>query len=261
VKISLPKMSTFAALLALLAGVAPAQQPDQCVVIVSLYWPGHDLTHSQVRVFRDAQHQDLVGAFPATDAEGKVLMAVAPGMYYLTAVVDTDNDGKLSAGDGLGFYGVLDPKQERPAPVEIKEKAFAIWIPISLVMGADGKLTPTGVTKPAPPPPPKSVTLSGQVTGLQATGLTVVYAVPKSGQGACYAALPAPEKGDFALQVAAGEYYLFAVQDVNETEKVEAGDLMAVFGYTPGQGRNFPTARTPAISPWPCSGGLATLAC
>jgi len=230
-----------AALLAALTLPCAAQEADQCMGIITLHWPGHDLSHAQVRVFRDAQRQDLAGAFPATSPAGTVVISVPPGTYYLTAVADLDNDGKVTAGDGLGFSGVVDPATDRPASVEVKDKAFALWLPISLQMGAEGKLAPTGVTKPEAPVAAKMVALSGRVSGRGATGVTIVYAVPKSGVGPCRAALPAPD-GTFTLQAPEGEYYLFAVQDVNETEKVDAGDRMAAYGYQAAQGRAFPSA-------------------
>ena len=218
-----------------------AQEADQCLGIITLHWPGHDLSHAQVRVFRDPQRKDLAGAFPATGPEGSVVIAVPAGTYYLTAVVDLDNDGKVTAGDGLGFSGVVNPATDKPAPVEVKDKAFALWLPISLQMGAEGKLSPTGVTKPEAPAAAKMVALSGTVSGRGAAGLVIVYAVPKSGTGPCRAALPAAD-GTFTLQAPAGEYCLFAVQDANETEKVDAGDLMAVHAYQAKLGRAFPSA-------------------
>jgi uncharacterized protein (DUF2141 family) len=229
------------ALLAASLSLGFAQEAEQCVGIVSLCWPGHDLSNAQVRVFRDAGRQDLVGAFPATSAAGSVVIAVPAGTYYLTAVADLDQNDKVTAGDGLGFSGVIDPTTDRPAAVEVKDKAFALWLPISLQMGADGKLSPTGVTKPEPPAATKMVALSGAVSGRGAAGFVVVYAVAKSGTGPCRAALPAAD-GTFKLQVPAGEYTLFAVQDANETEKVDAGDLMAVPAYQAAQGRAFPYA-------------------
>lgn len=226
---------------ALAATAAAAQQGDQCVAVVSTYWPGHDLSTVQVRVFRDPQRQDLVGAFPAAGPAGKVVLAVPSGTYYLTVVADLDGNGQLGAGDGLGFYGVTDPAAEQPQPVAITEKAVALWIPICLTMGADGKLSPTGVTKPETAAPAPPVEVSGQVSGVAAAGQVVVYAVPGSREGECYAALPAAPGYTFALQLPAGDYYLFAAQDVNDTERLDPGDLVAVHGYSAAQGTTFPT--------------------
>lgn len=234
---------TNVAILALLAVSAWAQDADQCIGVVSLVWPGHDLSHAQVRVFKDAGYKDLLESFSATGADGKVVIVAPAGSYYLSAVIDIDNDGKLSPGDGLGFHGVADPATDRPAALEIKDATFALDLAISFTMGEGGKLIPNAaVAKPQPTAPTKMVALSGKVTGIGPAGVVVAYAVPKSGLGTSYAAVVTAEKPEFTLAVASGEYYLFAVQDASQDEKVDAGDLMAVHGYTPEQGRSFPTA-------------------
>ena len=215
--------------------------PAQCLVVVGLHWPDHDLSHAQVRVFRDKERRDLVGAFPATDAGGKVVLTVAPGTYYVTAVVDINNDSQLNAGDGLGFYGVQDPNTQQPQPLEIKEAAAGFWLTISLTVLPDGKLAPTGAGPPTPPAPPARHTLGGTIGG--GTGAaTVVYLVPAGGRGQCFAAMAGAD-GAFELSFTAGEYYVFALEDANHTEGADPGDLCAVHGYTAEQGQAFPTVQ------------------
>lgn len=231
-------MSCLAILVAL---AAPALAQDDCVVVAALHWPGHDLSHAQVRVFRDKERRDLVAAFPSGDPSGKVLMTLAPGTYYLSAVVDTNNDGKLNGGDGLGFYGVEDPNTQQPQPLEVKAAVGAVWLPISLVMGEDGKLSPTGVRRPEAQAPPERHRLSGAVTGGHGA-TTVIYLVPAGGDGQCFATA-AGEGGAFELSFTSGEYYLFAIEDSNGTEGADPGDGCAVYGYTPEQGRAFPTTQ------------------
>lgn len=213
----------------------------QCVVVVGLHWPDHDLSHAQVRLFRDKERRDSVGAFPTTDADGKVVMAVAPGTYYLTAVVDINNDGQLNAGDGLGFYGVEDPATQQPQPLEIKEQASAFWLPISLTMLPDGKLGPTGVKPPLPQAEAPLRRLTGTVTGGSGAPV-VVYLVPAGGRGQSVAAVVGAD-GAFELRFTAGEYYVFALEDTNRTEGADPGDLCAVHGYTPEQKQAFPTVQ------------------
>lgn len=222
-----------------LTACAAAQEADQCAVVATLLWPGHDLSKAQVRVYRDKERKDLVAAFPTTDAGGKVAIIVPAGTYHL--MVEADNgDDKFGPGDGLGFHGVTDPNAEQPQPLEVKEKAWAVVIPISLMVGDDGKLGPTGVTQPEPPPPPKTFRIAGRLVDRNPRGLLFVYAVPKAGQ--CQAVKVAADS-TFALTVAATEVYLFAVQDVNDSLRADAGDLMAVHGYEPGQGREFPLVK------------------
>ncbi|MEN6643585.1 MAG: hypothetical protein ABFE08_14195 [Armatimonadia bacterium] len=235
-----------------LAAAACAQQPGDSVVVATVYWPNHDLSAVQVRVFRDKERRDLVGAFPAVDKSGRVVMTFPPGTYYLTAIVDSNNDGKLGPDDGLGFYGVLDPNWDQPQPLEVKAQALQIDLPIVLMMTGEGRLAPTGVKLPGPPAPPtapeppKYITISGTLAGRADKGPAFVYLVPK--QGACHVAAPDAE-GRFALVCPAGEYYFFAMQDTDENERAANGDLMAVYGYDPAQGTAYPSVQLAADMP------------
>ena len=234
--------------LCLLAAAACAQQAGDAVVVATVHWPDHDLSAVQVRVFRDKERRDLVGAFPALDNSGRVVMNFPPGTYYLTAIVDSNKDGKLGPEDGLGFYGVLDPNTDQPQPLEVKNQALQIDLPIVLMMTGEGRLAPTGVKLPGQdqeqpatvPEPPKYLTISGTLAGRAGQGPAFVYLVPR--QGACYVAAPDAE-GRFALVCPAGEYSFFAVQDTDENERATNGDLMAVYGYDPAQGTAYPLAQ------------------
>lgn len=234
-------LSVLACALPMLAQGQPAA-PAQCVVVVGLYWPDHDLGRAQVRVFRDKTRRDLVEAFPSTGAEGRVVVALAPGTYYLTAIVDLNNDGQLNAGDGLGFYGVEDPNTQQPEPLEVKEGAppAVVRMAISLTMLAEGKLAPTSVKLPPLEAPPvvKNCRVAGVVTGGSGR-LRVCYMVAADGSFS-RAALPGAD-GSFSVVVPAGKYYVFAAEDANETEGLDPGDLFAVHGYRPEQGAEFPT--------------------
>lgn len=244
-------MSRFRWLLPFLLLALPALAQDQqdCAVVVRLHWPDHDLSNAQLRVFRDAARRDLAGVFPATGDSGNLVMALPPGAYYLTAVVDLNNDGQLNAGDGLGFYGVEDPVTQQPQPLEVKEKFAAVRMPISLVMGEGGKLAPTGVQlSPLTPPPPTKICGVSGVLSNGLGGLQVVVFVPTSGAGPCVAALPAPD-GTFSLVVPAGDYWVFAAEDANNTDGLDPGDLMAVYGYSAELGRQFPTLKVEGDMP------------
>jgi hypothetical protein len=216
---------------------------DACVVMVTVVWPDHDLSTAQVRVFRDERRQDLVEAFPAMDDSGRIVVAVPPGTYYVTALVDLNKNDKLDAGDGLGFHGVVDPSADRPQPLEVKDKLSSLRLVIALQMQADGKLAPTGVTLP----PPEAATpitwcqVSGTVSG--GTGKRqVVLLVPKSPRRPCHVSLP-DAAGSFGLTVAAGEYYVFALEDTTENEGAGPGDLFAVHGYMAEMAREFPVVK------------------
>jgi len=221
--------------------LAVAQPAEDCLLVVGVHWPGHNLAQTQIRVFRDPQQKELVAAVPAPDASGKIAVWLPAGTYYLTAIVDADNNSKLSAGDGLGFYGVQEPATQQPQPLELREPLKAVLVPIVLIMTPEGKLAPTGVRLPETAAqtetPPKPCLIAGMIKG--STGkLCVVYLVPPRGRFS-YVALPDAE-GHFSLSAPPGEYYLFAVEDANETEGIDEGDLWAIYGYQAEQGRLFP---------------------
>lgn len=220
----------------------PPAAPAQCVVVVGLHWPDHDLGHAQVRVFRDAARRDLVEAFPSMGPEGRIIVALTPGTYYLTAVVDLNNDGQLNAGDGLAFYGVEDPNTQQPQPLEVKAGVApaVVRMPISLTMLAEGRLAPTGVKLPVlvAPPTPRDCRISGTLTG-GAGKLRVCLVVAGDGSFS-RATLPAAD-GSFSLVVPTGKHYVFAAEDLNDTEGLDPGDLFAVAGYRAEQGAEFPT--------------------
>lgn len=236
-------MKALSLLLAALAvsSLALAQPaPEPVLVVGQVHWPGHDLTNSQVRVFRDKERRDPVGAFPTLDGSGRCLLPLQPGEYYLTAVVDLNGDQKLGPGDGLGFYGVTDPTTSEPQPLKVTADTAAALLLISLEMNPEGKLQATGVTAPEPNLADRLLTMTGRVSGLAEAGAAYVYLVPQGG-GPCSAAAVSPAAPAFTFTVPGGVYYLFAVQDANADERVGPGDLVAVAGYAPEQGATFPT--------------------
>lgn len=212
---------------------------EPLLVVARVHWPGQDLTNAQVRVFRDAQRQELVGSFPALDTSGRCVLPLAEGEYYLMAVVDVDGDQALSPGDGMGFYGVVDPSTSQPQPCRIQADTTEVLIAVSLVVNAERKLSLTGVTPPPPPTPRRALNMAGEVTGAAEQGLTCVYFVPTAG-GRCFAAVVTLPTGEFRATILDGSYYLFAAQDVSGDEVIGEGDLVAVPGYKAEQGEAFP---------------------
>ncbi|NPV47504.1 MAG: hypothetical protein HPY69_11125 [Armatimonadetes bacterium] len=212
---------------------------EPLLVVARVHWPGQDLTNAQVRVFRDPQRQELVGSFPALDTSGRCVLPLEQGEYYLMAVVDVDGDQALSPGDGMGFYGVVDPTTSQPQPCRITADTSEVLIVISLMMDTERKLSLTGVTEPSPPPPRRALNMAGTVAGAAEQGLICVYFVPTEG-GRCFAAAAMLPAGEFRATILDGEYYLFAAQDVSGDEVIGEGDLVAVPGYKAAQGEAFP---------------------
>lgn len=53
------------------------------------------------------------------DENGRYLIDVKPGQYYILAVVDNNKDGQSGTSDGIGVYGTHQPVRGNPAPVTV----------------------------------------------------------------------------------------------------------------------------------------------
>jgi uncharacterized protein (DUF2141 family) len=53
------------------------------------------------------------------DEEGRYLIDVEPGQYYIMAVVDQNSDGRSGTADGIGIFGTHQPVRGTPAAVTV----------------------------------------------------------------------------------------------------------------------------------------------
>lgn len=53
------------------------------------------------------------------DEDGRYLVDVKPGQYYIMAVVDQNSDGRSGTADGIGIYGTHQPVRGTPAVVTV----------------------------------------------------------------------------------------------------------------------------------------------
>ncbi|MBC7287108.1 MAG: hypothetical protein H5T86_03500 [Armatimonadetes bacterium] len=147
------KMRRFLSLPSLIVIVAaattlpyPARSEDMgeapgLIVFGRVFWPGVEWFPSgSVLAARDARFADVVQRVPISP-EGRFVLSLEPGEYYLMAAVDLDSDGKLSSGDGIGFYGVGGADQA-PKPLAVSAAAPMEDVVIRIVFqaGEGGKL-------------------------------------------------------------------------------------------------------------------------
>ena len=67
------------------------------------------------------------------DTSGRFVVLPEPATYYVRAMVDQAGDGKLGAGDMLGFYGVTDLLgDDRPAPLSVPPGALMTGVEIAI---------------------------------------------------------------------------------------------------------------------------------
>ena len=225
------------------AGVAAAPAVGQTgapfgpTVLGRIVWPDHDLSQAQVRLYSDKGLTKLVDQFPTGGRGGTFVLIVDPGEYYLMAVVDDNGDGKVNAGDGLGFYGVakLGEAGQEPKPLKVSADAMVsdVAIPIVAVLGDDGKPKAIAVEGPVVPAAPQGVpaTIGGKITG--ADGLKapvfvlVVRAADRSPAAVAEASAAEPS---FGFTPAPGDYQVFALADLSGDGELGEGDAVGVYG-------------------------------
>lgn len=227
-----------AGVLALAAPAAPgvAQAPLGPTVIGKIVWPEHDLSRGQVRVYRDRDFTDRVDQFGTGGPGGTFVLLVPPGEYYLMAVVDENANDTVDGGDGLGFYGVTQfaAEGQKPKVLPVAKDALVgdLRIPITAVIGDDGKPTPIEVTAP-PDIPPTGIPASvggalTDVADLEAAAFVLVLTA--SDHRPVAALLVAPGRPDFSFAVDPGDYHLVAVADVSSDRRLGPGDRVGAYG-------------------------------
>lgn len=242
--------AAFLGALCTVAWTQPADQPPSeegraVPIIGRVIWPEHDLSRTQIRVFADPQQQKLLDVFPVGGKPGGFVFALNPGSYYLMVISDQDGDGKLSPGDGIGFYGVTD-LTSRPQAFVVDEGAGAmtLTLPIAFEIAADGKsLERVVVQAPVPYASTREATVSGRVVGFgDPLGARYVLLTPLAPGFPPRAAVVNPDD-TFTLSAVPGTYQLLAVENINDSAAVDVGDLVAVHGYDAEMGPTVPALR------------------
>ena len=95
-----------------------------------------------VSLYSDEELKSLV-TIAGVGPDARFCVALEPGTYYAKATVDLEGDGRLSAGDMLGFFGVADIMSgERPQPLALGmgELRVEVVIPLTAQLDDEGKL-------------------------------------------------------------------------------------------------------------------------
>ena len=67
------------------------------------------------------------------DENGRYLVDMKPGRYFVLAVVDLNRDGKSGIADGIGIYGTHQPVRGTPAPVTVMEGKITPHVDIDIM--------------------------------------------------------------------------------------------------------------------------------
>ena len=238
--------------------VQTAQAREPARLTGKVIWPGHDVSHASVSVYRDeGLTQPYLSGIPQR-SDGYFSLSVEAGRYYLVAYVDVDKSGRFGAGDGFGIFGVTqwtDTSQNYQV-VEVREgqRVQGLNIPITArAQLEDGAVKIVPVSQYRPSEDQEFQTALSKATsgcrGRLILGDASDSAIDLSGRRALILAYtdlswkyragiaPVASSGDWALNLAPGKYYLMAILDNNGTNSLDAGDNFGFYGVENMRGR------------------------
>ena len=218
-----------------------------------IVWDGHDLSHANVSAYRDERLRNLyISGIPQL-GDGRFRLDVEPGRYYLVAYVDVDKSGNFDIGDGFGIFGITEwnnPEQKyQIIEIDNREKVRDIEIPITArATRIDGKFNIVPESQYQPSELEQfQVDLRTATSGCSGTlRLTQDEENPNSFASKDRKALilaytdlswkyragitRVEDSGAWSLNLSPGKYYLMAIVDNNNTNKLDTGDDFGFYG-------------------------------
>ena len=218
----------------------------------SVTWEGQDLSHTSVSVYRDEELKELYTSGIPQLGDGQFTIRVEPGRYYIVAYVDVDKSGNFDAGDGLGILGISDwnDKEQKYELIEVDngQKIRGLEIPITAratFINGNLKIVPTSQYEPSQLQQFQTA-LRTVTSGCQGTLRVDQGPVnPQSPLGNRKALIlaytdlswkyragiaPVTDAGTWTLNLLPGKYYLMAIVDNNNTNKLDTGDDFGFYG-------------------------------
>ena len=218
----------------------------------SVIWEGHDLSHTSVSVYRDAELKELYTSGIPQLGDGQFTIRVEPGRYYIVAYVDVDKSGNFDAGDGLGILGITDwndqAQRYQLLEVDDEQKVRDLDIPITAratYINRNLKIVPISQYEPSQLQQFQTAlrTATSGCRGTLRVGQGPVN--PQASLGNRKALIlaytdlswkyragiaPVADTGTWALNLLPGKYYLMAIVDNNNTNKLDTGDDFGFYG-------------------------------
>ena len=213
-------------------------------------WTGQDLSQTNVSVYRDEKLKDLYTSGLSRSGTGAFELRVEPGRYYLVAYVDVDSSGKFDEGDGYGVLGIKDWQNEtqKHQAVDIGANAAlkGIQIPITARLqnvGDELKLVPANVYQPSEYQQFKAeltraasgcrgILKDTKETGIAKDKRLILAYTDTSWKYRAGIAIVDAKTGQWELRLKPGKYYLMAIVDKNNSNKLDAGDTFGFYGVT-----------------------------
>ena len=228
-------------------GVAPTKRMTAALG-GRVIWDGHDLSHTSVSVYRDEKLKELYANAIPEFGDGRFTLRVEPGRYYLVAYVDVDRSGSFDIGDALGIFGITDWNNQGQTyqVVEVREgrKVSGLNIPITArAVLVDGALKTVAVSQYEPSHLQQFQTeLRKATSGCNGTLTFGEHRKPAPNSKVLILAYtdlswkyraglaPVADSGEWGLNLPPGKYYLMAIVDNNNTNKLDTGDDFGFYG-------------------------------
>ena len=218
----------------------------------SVTWEGQDLSHTSISVYRDEKLRELyISGIPQL-GDGRFTLRVEPGRYYIVAYVDVDKSGNFDSGDGLGIFGITDwnDKSQKYQLIEVDTAAEIQGLEIPITARAThtkGQIKIVPISQYEPSQLQKFQTaLRTATSGCQ--GTLSINQAPKNPESVlgnrkalilAYTDLswkyragiaPVTDTGTWSINLLPGKYYLMAIVDNNNTNKLDTGDDFGFYG-------------------------------
>lgn len=221
-------------------------------------WDGAPLDGVIVYLYSDPTLKSVHSASPLLADTGVFSIDVAPGTYYVAAILDRNRSGGLDVGDALGIHGIRSwgDTSERKLPVNVgpNQRASNVNVAISAIRARRGardsmiSVADALAAELSPPTRTPTAAIRGSVKGItpNTTGApsTHVFAYADLGWRHLLDGSPVAPDGSFELRVPAGKAYVAAITDNNGSNVFDAGDTFGFFSRMDprpgGSGRALP---------------------
>ncbi|MBM3235975.1 hypothetical protein FJZ31_06705 [Candidatus Poribacteria bacterium] len=200
-----------------------------------VFWPDHTFTKGIVLAYTD-----LSWNYRATqtevDAEGKFILHLPPGKYYLLAIIDENGTNLFDAGDEFGIFGMNNLQRAFPKPVLVEQKKLTKNVEITIVgrQEESGRIISLRDGEEIQiAPGAETAKISGKVIWAEhPVNNSVIQVYNDQTLTKAMKEVGVDENGNFSLNLPAGDYYIIASVDADGDGKYSAGDGIGGYGTT-----------------------------
>ena len=96
-------------------------------------WDGHAVQQGILTLSYSPDFSAPIAMPIALAGDGNYQVSVLPGIYYVMAVMDANNDGKTGITDGVGIYGTRRPARGEPAAIRVFPRQTTAHIDIDIL--------------------------------------------------------------------------------------------------------------------------------